>query len=568
MAIATHSLVVTLADRARDALAPLIASPSAPDAFPGRAYECLGPGDPLREEAERATEDLESLPLHERTNLDVDTALAKVTTGWIEAQVEAAILQSSPERVLSELGAHGDTEELICPPPQPVAHLRVPGLTFQPLIDAVDANARRLAHDPAQRELRAQTLVATDGRGRVLDRAFARRLAYEVAERLELESAAALGDRARRRLEELARAHARRARYASAFALAARRLERAGKPIDAVRLAHAFDAVAGLDKIPFRRGPSEHLTPELLAVMALEFYRALADPEYVVSFLLLTFPFKNSSGLRTNVATEAADFGEVLMLLQLRRFLEFLSALGLRCVRFICLTDGIVYARYLNPGDPTPSLFYRENVRQFRNALGLAERVLIVDADQLLRRVPRFAEALVRVHAALARAEVERPRVRRKLLSLTRSFLFHLRTAGENPVLMARVVNACFRGHELSNPHERAEQRRLWERATTEARWYAAHLLLMSALDVVRALVAVPHIRATVHPKPGQFAPAPVNVRDFTDLPYHRKPLLRAGSDPLNLDTYVGANLWADPSLRFVDVYVGANRSPFLGVRL
>jgi len=85
---------------------------------------------------------------------------------------------------------------------------------------------------------------------------------------------------------------------------------------------------------------------------------------------------------------------------------------------------------------------------------------------------------------------------------------------------------------------------------------------------VVRALVAVPHIRATVHPKPGQFAPAPVNVRDFTDLPYHRKPLLRAGSDPLNLDTYVGANLWADPSLRFVDVYVGANRSPFLGVRL
>src|SRR5438552_12228690 len=166
MAIATHSLVVTLADRARDALAPLIASPSAPDAFPGRAYECLGPGDPLREEAERATEDLESLPLHERTNLDVDTALAKVTTGWIEAQVEAGILQSSPERVLTELGARVDTEELICPPPQPVAHLRVPGLTFQPLIDAVDADARRLAHDPAQRELRAQTLVATDDRGR------------------------------------------------------------------------------------------------------------------------------------------------------------------------------------------------------------------------------------------------------------------------------------------------------------------------------------------------------------------------------------------------------------------
>src|SRR2546430_3977463 len=56
------------------------------------------------------------------------------------------LFRSSPERVLSELGAHGDTEELICPPPQPVAHLRVPGLTFQPLIDAVDANARSEEH--------------------------------------------------------------------------------------------------------------------------------------------------------------------------------------------------------------------------------------------------------------------------------------------------------------------------------------------------------------------------------------------------------------------------------------
>src|SRR5436309_14066095 len=111
MAIATHSLVVTLADRARDALAPLIASPSAPDAFPRRAYECLAPGDPLREEAERATEDLESLPLHERTNLVVGTALPKVTTGWTEAQVEAAFLQPRPEVVRRDLRAHRDRND-------------------------------------------------------------------------------------------------------------------------------------------------------------------------------------------------------------------------------------------------------------------------------------------------------------------------------------------------------------------------------------------------------------------------------------------------------------------------
>jgi hypothetical protein len=59
-----------------------------------------------------------------------------------------------------------------------------------------------------------------------------------------------------------------------------------------------------------------------------------------------------------------------------------------------------------------------------------------------------------------------------------------------------------------------------------------------------------------------------VNARDFNDLPYHRKPFLRSGANPLNLDTYIGANLWADPERRFVDVYVGPDRSPFLGVQV
>jgi len=172
------------------------------------------------------------------------------------------------------------------------------------------------------------------------------------------------------------------------------------------------------------------------------------------------------------------------------------------------------------------------------------------------------------MRAVLDRAEAERPRVREKIMSLIRSFLFHIRGNDEDVSVLTTVVNACLQGRELETPGQRAEQRRIWQKAASDARWYATHLLLMSALDVVRGLVAVPFIRATVHPKPGQFAPAPVNVRDFTDLPYQRKPLLRARANPLNLDTYLGVNLWADPSLRFVDVFVGANRSPFLGVQL
>lgn len=552
-------------------LGPLLAPPAAPDAFHGRQYEYVGVGDPLGDEADQATTDLEGLALRDSLGFDVDAALAKVTPDWIETQVESAILQSTPERVMAELTATGRAGDLIFPPPAPVDRVRVPALGFRPLVEAVDADARRLAKDPTQEEWRARALLAVDRHGRALNRDAAAAAAEEVGElgRLErLERGEDLDVKARRRVEELERDHRRRLRYATAFALAARRLSRERTRVDAPRLFHAFNAVAGLDKKPFRRGPSEYLTPDLLATMAVEFYRALEDPEHVVSFLMLTFPLKNSSGLRTNTATEAADFGEVLMLAQLRRMLEFLRELGVPNVRFVCLTDGIVYGRYLGPYPRVLPVFYRENVRQFRSALGLDGRVLIVDAENLLRRIPEFDGALSRVRKVLAEAEQERPRVREKMLSLIRSFLFHIRGADEDLRLLAKVVNACLQGRELQNPGDRAEQRRIWNKAATDARWYAAHLLLMSALDVVRSLVAQSYIRATVHPKPGQFAPAPVNVRDFTDLPYHRKPLLRAGANPLNLDTYHGVNLWADPSLPFVDVYVGSNRSPFLGVRM
>ena len=120
----------------------------------------------------------------------------------------------------------------------------------------------------------------------------------------------------------------------------------------------------------------------------------------------------------------------------------------------------------------------------------------------------------------------------------------------------------------MSETMEAAEQRRIWEKATEDARWYAAHLIAMAALGGVGRLLRGSFIRATVHPKPGQYAPAPVNARDFNDLPYHRNPLLRAGASALNLDTYIGANLWADPRRRFVDVYIGTNQVPFLGIQL
>ena len=557
---------LTEAERAQELLSPLLSSPDAPDAFRGRLYEYVGAGDPLGDEADQATEDLEGLRLRDSLGIDIEAALAKVTTEWIETQVESAILQSTPERVLGEMAATGSAEALILPPPAPIARVRLPALTLRPLIEAVNADARRLAHDPSQQKVRARALIAVDHHGRPRNPTVALQIAEELGERLVLERLGDLDDRRRRRLEELARDHARRQRYVAAFALAARQIAHGQGSVSAPRLFHAFDVVAGLDKIPFRRGPSEYLTPPLLATMAVEFYRALQDPEHVVSFLMLTFPIKNSSGLRTNVATEAADLGEVLMLAQFRRLLEYLRELGLPNVRFICLTDGIVYGRYLGPYPRILPVFYRENVRQFRNALGLAGRVLIVDAEHLLRRIPQFDAALGRVRAVLDHAESESVLVRRKILSLIRSFLFHIRAHGEDIELLARIVNASLQGRELDAPGERAEQRRIWEKAAQDARWYAAHLLLMSALEVVRNLVDVPYIRATVHPKPGQFAPAPVNVRDFTDLPYHRKPLLRAGANPLNLDAYLGVNLWADPSLRFVDVYVGENRSPFLGV--
>ena len=331
----------------------------------------------------------------------------------------------------------------------------------------MDASAQRLAHDLDQRGLRARTLVAVDGAGRAIDRASALAVAGDIADQLGLERECP-DDRSRGRLALLAREHARRRRYAAAYTIAARRLLAEGVRPDAARLFRAFHAAAGLDKKPFRRGPSDHLTAEFLAHMAVEFYRGLADPRYVVSFVMLTFPMKNSSGLRTNTATEAADFGEVLMLAQLRRLIEFLKALGLPNVRFICLADGLVYSRYLGPYPRLQPIFYRENIRRFRDALGLAGRVLIVDAANLVRRVPDFDTLLLRVRLALDRAECDSARVREKLGTLTRSFLFHIHARDEDVELLARVVNACLQGRDLERPrraHRAAPH--LWRRPPT-----------------------------------------------------------------------------------------------------
>lgn len=559
--------MVAEARRALDSLRPLLPADeeTATHAFRGRRYEYRGPQDPLRPEIERTTDDLEGLPVNDTCDVDPQRVLANITTAWIAELVEAAILQSAPERALAEPTVAG--MPLVHPPPAPIAHLRIPALALGTLIDAVDADARRLAFDSDQRLFRASALLATDLGGRPLNREAARRIAEDTGELVRFEATSRPDVAAQRRRDALVRDFGRRRRYASAFALAARRLS-VGRRLELSVLYRAFDAVAGLDKAPFRRGPSEHLTPELLAQMGVEFYRSLTDPAYLVTFLLLTFPIKNSSGLRTNVSTEAADAGELLMLGQLRRLLEFLAALGLPNVRFVCLTDGIVYSRYLGPYDRLQAMYYRENVRQFRDALGLTDRVLIVDADPLLRRIPTFERLLCHAHSTLHHAEREYVTVQRKLLSLTRSFLFHIHTRDADPGLLAKIVNASLQGHVLDEPNESAEQRRIWSKAAEDARWYAAHLIVMAALGGVSNLLQGSVIRATVHPKAGQYAPAPVNARDFNDLPYHRKPLLRAGTSPLNLDTYIGANLWADPHRRFVDVYVGTNRVPFLGVQV
>ncbi|MGH7342460.1 MAG: L-tyrosine/L-tryptophan isonitrile synthase family protein, partial [Candidatus Rokuibacteriota bacterium] len=389
--------------RALDSLGPLLPADEATlrEPFRGRRYEYPGPRDARRAEAERTTDDLEGLDIHDSCDVDPRQALAAITPASIADLVEAAILQSAPERALAD--PKGNGTPLVHPPPEPAAVARVPALALGRLVDAVDADARRFAFDPDQQMFRARALLATDLGSRALNREAARSVADEVGELLRLEARSTHEIAAQRRQDALARDFDRRRRFASAFALAARRITATGR-LDAPTLYRAFDAVAGLDKAPFRRGPSEHLTRELLAQMGVEFYRGLTDPAYRVTFLLLTFPIKNSSGLRTNVSTEAADAGELLMLAQLRRLLEFLTALGLPNVRFVCLTDGIVYSRYLGPYDRLQAIYYRENVRHFRDALGLADRVVIVDADPLLRRIPGFEDLLRHAHAMLDRA--------------------------------------------------------------------------------------------------------------------------------------------------------------------
>ena len=219
----TTATVLPEVARARDTIHPLIAPAQARDAVHGRPYEYGGDEDDRRLEVDDTTAELEGLGLQDRLAVDVDTAMAQVDTPWIERQVEAAILQSAPERQLTELARAGLSGELICPPPTALAALRVPALTLHPLVSAVDGSAQRLAFDLDQQGFRARTLVAVDSAGRAADRACALAVAADVGDQLCFERECP-DDRSRGRLALLVREHARRRRYAAAYAIAARRL--------------------------------------------------------------------------------------------------------------------------------------------------------------------------------------------------------------------------------------------------------------------------------------------------------------------------------------------------------
>src|SRR5437867_3529018 len=78
--------------RARATLRPLVAPVDAAAAMAGRPYEYIGAGDPLADEVDRASTDLEGLRLRDGLGIDVDAALARIDGSWIEGQVDAAIL--------------------------------------------------------------------------------------------------------------------------------------------------------------------------------------------------------------------------------------------------------------------------------------------------------------------------------------------------------------------------------------------------------------------------------------------------------------------------------------------
>ncbi len=231
--------------------------------------------------------------------------------------------------------------------------------------------------------------------------------------------------------------------------------------------------------------------------------RQIAEGE-PLQFVLPSFPFKHNNPVK--VGRRSADMAEVLCLSNLYEACLALGHVHEPGAKFVIVCDGLVY-REMFGITRHEALTYRERVREMVGQLGYDDAIEIADMEDLVASRREDFDAVERkLRPVFAQWWRSNPEDLRRA-SLIQASSANLNTSGSvSHDLLQMTVKDVLLDTEEADAVSTLERikRGTVERAEQGAFEFALFLYVLKELDLVGS--CYPHaVRATVHPKPGQW---------------------------------------------------------------
>lgn len=253
-----------------------------------------------------------------------------------------------------------------------------------------------------------------------------------------------------------------------------------------------------------------------------------------LQFLLPAFPFKDQNLFRTEAQPEHIDLGEIALLIRLH-------ALALAFFQFhpfgadwIVLADGASYAHALGV-DVKQAHEYRENLRNWRNALNLQGTVSILDLDEVAKKADgvanrgRFDAMLEHIKRALSRLRTPNEAMQQAFAVLMRGMAWNLATRSYDTRHARREIWQAVTQFGADGVRYDPLSSEIRERSEIAALHYGAYNLTLRWLEIADRMFPNA-IRATVHPKANQVA-----VPSLGDVyPWNGVPIVRGSTFAVN----------------------------------
>ncbi len=231
--------------------------------------------------------------------------------------------------------------------------------------------------------------------------------------------------------------------------------------------------------------------------------RQIADGE-PLQFVLPSFPFKHNNPVK--VGRRSADMAEVLCLSNLYEACLALGHVYEPGARFVIVCDGLVY-REMFGITRHEALTYRERVREMVGQLGYDDAIEIADMEDLVAsRRADFDVVEERLRPVFAQWWRGHPEDLRRA-SLIQASSANLNTSGSvsHDLLQMTVRDVLLETDDADavSTLERIKRGTV-DRAEQGAFEFALFLYVLKELDLVGSCYPRA-VRATVHPKPGQW---------------------------------------------------------------